>query len=264
MVIGFAVFTTSLYRIVNKKYKFETRVWHAASVALAGITVVSWAKYLSGSAAIVTEIILVALAIAFLIAKSSVITHNRVRLPIGVVLMALLSASAPAVLFINALDTPLVVVSPSNPNVALPAAGRDSTQLAAVGSVYADSWGIYMTPTVAGQSGSNQLLTAYINNSLGPFEIPFLQKGQELPISLRIVSSPLAHNGTYSVLLTYTYQDVIGHQYSGLSTVEVGVGATKGAPLPVLSYSVIGIVGFLAVVTVAILLRQFQTPRRRQ
>jgi len=38
---------------------------------------------------------------------------------------------------------------------------------------------------------------------------------------------------------------------------------SKAAPLPILTYSVFGIVGFFAVVLVALVLRRIQTPRRK-
>jgi hypothetical protein len=41
------------------------------------------------------------------------------------------------------------------------------------------------------------------------------------------------------------------------------VASAKAAPLPIVSYSIFGIVGFLAVTGVALLLRRFQNPRRK-
>jgi hypothetical protein len=38
---------------------------------------------------------------------------------------------------------------------------------------------------------------------------------------------------------------------------------SKASPLPILSYSVFGIVGFLAVVAVTLVLRRLQSPRRK-
>jgi hypothetical protein len=198
-----------------------------------------------------------------MISKRSVITRNYRRLSSRVVLIIVLSAAAPSVLFINAVDKPLVVISPSNPYVTLPAPGANITQAASVRSVYADSWSIHLTAATFGQLGQTLLLTTYINNTLGPFEIPFLQRGHELPISLRIISSPRTYNGTYSLVLSYKYQDLIGHEYSGSFTMGVGVGVTELAPLPILSYSVLGFVGFLVVVLVALVLRRVQSPRRK-
>src|SRR5438552_12259160 len=114
------------------------------------------------------EYLLLELCLALLITKRSVIAHNYGRVPFGVTLIILLSSTAPALLFINALDKPLVVVSPSDPIVALPAPGGNNTQDALVGSVYADSWSIYLTTSTLGQNEESQLLIAYINNSLGP------------------------------------------------------------------------------------------------
>jgi hypothetical protein len=66
--------------------------------------------------------------------------------------------------------------------------------------------------------------------------------------------------GDYTVI--FTAKDTQG--VSTVSQVTIHVSAvSKAAPLPILSYSVFGIVGFLAVVLVAVVLRRAQTPRRQ-
>jgi hypothetical protein len=67
-------------------------------------------------------------------------------------------------------------------------------------------------------------------------------------------------SGDYSV--TFTAKDTQG--VSTVSHVTIHVSAVSRAPpLPILSYSVFGIVGFLAVVLVALVLRRAQTPRKQ-
>jgi hypothetical protein len=66
--------------------------------------------------------------------------------------------------------------------------------------------------------------------------------------------------GDYSV--TFTAQDTQG--LSTVSHVTIHVSAvSRAAPLPILSYSVFGIVGFLAVVLVALVLRRAQIRSRK-
>jgi len=66
--------------------------------------------------------------------------------------------------------------------------------------------------------------------------------------------------GDYNV--TFKAQDTQG--VSTVSQVTIHVSAvSKTAPLPILSYSILGIVGFLAVIAAALLLRRFQTRGKR-
>jgi hypothetical protein len=66
--------------------------------------------------------------------------------------------------------------------------------------------------------------------------------------------------GNYNV--TFTAQDAQG--VSTVSQLTIHVSPLNRSPsLPILSYSVFGIVGFLAVVAVALVLRRVQSPRRK-
>ena len=66
--------------------------------------------------------------------------------------------------------------------------------------------------------------------------------------------------GDYNV--TFTAQDPQG--VSTVSQVRIHVSAvSKAAPLPILSYSIFGVLGFLAVLAVALLLRRLQSPRKK-
>lgn len=66
--------------------------------------------------------------------------------------------------------------------------------------------------------------------------------------------------GDYKV--TFTASDSHGAVTSSQVTIHVTV-PNKSASLPILSYSIFGIVGFLAVVAVALFLRRAQSPRKR-
>jgi hypothetical protein len=66
--------------------------------------------------------------------------------------------------------------------------------------------------------------------------------------------------GDYKV--TFTAKDAHGAVTSSQVTIHV-TAPSKAAPLPILSYSVFGIVGFLAVVAVALVLRRVQTPKKK-
>jgi len=62
--------------------------------------------------------------------------------------------------------------------------------------------------------------------------------------------------------VTFTAKDARGAVTSAQVTIHVSP-VSKAAPLPILTYSVFGIVGFFAVVLVALVLRRIQTPRRK-
>jgi len=66
--------------------------------------------------------------------------------------------------------------------------------------------------------------------------------------------------GDYDV--TFTAQDTQGVSTVAHVTIHVSP-VSKAAPLPILTYSVFGIVGFLAVVLVALVLRRIQSPKRK-
>jgi hypothetical protein len=66
--------------------------------------------------------------------------------------------------------------------------------------------------------------------------------------------------GDYTV--TFTATDANHSVTSSHVTIHVSP-VSKAAPLPILTYSVFGIMGFLAVVAVALVLRKVQIPRRR-
>jgi len=66
--------------------------------------------------------------------------------------------------------------------------------------------------------------------------------------------------GDYNV--TFTARDPQGASTISHVTIHVNP-VSKAPPLPILSYSVFGIVGFLAVVAVALVFRKVQIPRRR-
>jgi hypothetical protein len=62
--------------------------------------------------------------------------------------------------------------------------------------------------------------------------------------------------------VAFTATDSHGAVTTSQVTIHVSA-VSKAAPLPILSYSVFGIVGFLAVVVVALVLRRAQTPSRK-
>jgi len=65
--------------------------------------------------------------------------------------------------------------------------------------------------------------------------------------------------GDYNVTFT-----AVAGSVSTRSEVTIHVLApVKAAPLPIVSYSIIGLIGFIAIISVAFLLRRFQNPRRR-
>jgi hypothetical protein len=66
--------------------------------------------------------------------------------------------------------------------------------------------------------------------------------------------------GDYTV--TFTATDANHSVTTSQMTIHVSP-VNKAAPLPILTYSVFGIVGFLAVVIVALVLRRVQMPRRK-
>jgi len=66
--------------------------------------------------------------------------------------------------------------------------------------------------------------------------------------------------GEYNV--TFTAQDTQGASTVSQVTIHV-LAVSKTAPLPIVSYSIFGVIGFLAIIAVALLLRRSQTQRRR-
>ena len=66
--------------------------------------------------------------------------------------------------------------------------------------------------------------------------------------------------GDYRV--TFMATDTRGSVARADVTIHVAA-PSKAAPLPLLSYSIFGIVGFLAVIGIAIMLRRFQTPKKK-
>ena len=65
--------------------------------------------------------------------------------------------------------------------------------------------------------------------------------------------------GDYNVTFTATAGGV---STSSEVTIHV-IAPVKAASLPLLSYSIFGVLGFLAVLAAALLLRRFQNPRRK-
>jgi hypothetical protein len=66
--------------------------------------------------------------------------------------------------------------------------------------------------------------------------------------------------GVYNVI--FTARDNQGVSTVSQMTIHVSA-VSRAPPLPILSYSLFGIVGFLAVVVVALVLRRAQTPSRK-
>jgi len=74
--------------------------------------------------------------------------------------------------------------------------------------------------------------------------------------------TPTDSQASSDYTVTFTAKDARGAVSSAQVTIHVSP-VNKAAPLPILSYSVFGIVGFSAVVAVALVLRRIQTTRRK-
>ncbi|HEX4919779.1 MAG TPA: Ig domain-containing protein, partial [Candidatus Bathyarchaeia archaeon] len=98
----------------------------------------------------------------------------------------------------------------------------------------------------------------------------------ELPSGATFDSTKSYTSGGASSIFTWTPTGSQAGNYTivfkaddgqgGVSTASVTIhvtAPTNAAPLPLLSYSIFGLVGFLAVIGIAVLLRRFQMPRKR-
>jgi hypothetical protein len=74
--------------------------------------------------------------------------------------------------------------------------------------------------------------------------------------------TPTDSQASSDYTVTFTAKDARGAVSSAQVTIHVSA-VNKAAPLPILSYSVFGIVGFSAVVAVALVLRRIQITRRK-
>lgn len=95
-----------------------------------------------------------------------------------------------------------------------------------------------------------------------------------LPDGASFASSQSSGQGIVSSIFTWTpSSDQAGNYTVTFTATAGGVAATsqvtihvnavaRAAPLPILTYSIFGVVGFVIVITAAILLRRFQNPRR--
>jgi len=117
---------------------------------------------------------------------------------------------------------------------------------------------------------------SFVVNATNPGGEVTLMPGS-LPAGASFSTSQSYTRGSVSSTFTWTpsanlaagdYNVTFTARAGGVSTsseVTIHVFApSKTAPLPLLSYSIFGIVGFIAVIGAALLLRQFQTPTRRK
>jgi hypothetical protein len=259
LVGGIVFFVISLGRFVEKKHAWKNGVWHVAGICLAGYVLVSWARYYSALASIVMGILIIAvIGIVFLLTRKKLARRHgkrkhRALVYLGLILSALLPL---ATTLAHLEETPLLVVSPSPKFVQLTHAGMGQNINVSVVSVYSGAWDIQITA----ESKSSDLLAVYLDGrEKGPIEIPFLERGRELPLMLRVETSPRIPNGTYSVALNFQYKDAIGKTHNDSGNVEVTVGT-----VPIVSYMPMYtiLIAIFIMVAVVILLVMFMRLRR--
>jgi hypothetical protein len=224
---GAIVLITAMAQLVRKPNDFKNSLNHFAGVATAGCVLVYLATYVS---ALATAVVAATTFIVCLLA--AMILHSNIqgnypdfpkywRIFYPAVILALLF---PFTVYLNAIGQPQLSVSPSNVYPQLAKAGQTNAQNATVTAANSDAFSVVVTADASAANGS---LTVYLNNTIGgPVEIPRVLKGQQVPLSVRIESSPSIKNGTYPVVINYKYQDAAQKQYSGSNVMQVTVGGT--------------------------------------
>lgn len=222
LVGGFVIFLISLGLFIKKKHGWAKGVWNVAGICLAGFVLVSWARYSSALASIMMGILIIAVIVVAFFWTRKALTAKYGRYKALVYLGLVLSAILPLTAILPHLaETPVLVVSPSPKFVMLPQAGMGQSINVSVASVYSSAWDIQLTA----QSESSDLLAVFLDGrEKGPVEIPFLERGRELPLVLRVETSPRIPRGTYNIALDFQYKDAIGKTYAGSTNVEVNVG----------------------------------------
>jgi len=244
---GFVTFAISLGRFIGKKRGWVKTIWDVTGIALAGFVLVSWARYDSILASIIMEILMVtAIGITCLSmqkAKAKRYTrHSIVYLGLVIAVLFPLIAILPHVT-----DIPMVVVSPS-PKFVLLSKAETRYSNVSVASVYASAWDVRLT------AESPNLLAVYLNGrEKGPVEIPYLERGREVSLPLRVETSPQIPAGDYNVTLSFRYKDAFGKTYDGSTNVLIIVGYLPPPEGPSFQLSMINLLLiFLSIVGISI------------
>lgn len=258
LVGGIVTFVISLGLFFEKKHGLKAGVWHIASIGLAGFVLVSWARYHSIFVSAIMEILIAAsIAIALLFIRKAIATRYGRRGAILVYVGLFLAGLLPAITIIQNLgESPVLVVSPSSKFVQLSRAGMKQNITVSIASVYANAWDFRLTA-----EPNSTLLTAYLDSKeKGPVEIPFLERGRDSSLTLRIDTSPQILNGTYSIILNFTYKDSISKTYGDSTDVEVLMGEMMPTPSFALPTVYIGI----GVIILCVFILYFLAERRKQ
>ncbi len=236
LVVGVVILAYALDRIVEKPQGAKTDtnplVANAAGIAVAGFVLVSWAGYQSVILSEVTGVLVVVAGILTPYVARKKITGNykkeeRKRVYAAIVLAVLFPLVAQVALY-HAGSTPQVTVTPSDVFPTVDKAGDSVFGNFSVASVFGDSSNIRI------EANSSNVIAAYLNKSLGPVEIPSLQHGRQVSYPLRIETSRLAPNGTYTVVIKYNFTSVEGKVFTGNSpriyvtvgTIPIGTSTT--------------------------------------
>jgi len=241
LLAGVVTFIISLGRFIEKKHSWRKGVWHIAGTCLAGFVLVSWARYRSALTSVMMGLLIMsAIGIVFLLRRETLADkygRHRALVYLGLVLCAVLPLVA---IVPNLTERPVLVVSPSPKFVQLPEPGMRQNINVSVATVYANAWDIRLT------AESSNLLAVYIDSrEKGPIEIPFLERGRELPLVLKVETSPRISPGIYDVALNFEYKDAMGNTYADSTSVEVTVGEVFLAPSSSLLFVVVVIAAVL-------------------
>jgi len=221
LVVGLAWLVVSICRFVQKKHNWYVLIWHFLGIGLAGFVLVYWARYDSAGASVFMEMLIVAaLAIATYFMRRSITNwYGRFRplVWLGIISCALLPLVG---ISQNLGEAPVVAVSPSSKFIHTLRPGGATNLNVTIASAYADAWDFRMT------AESPDVLVAYLDGrQKGPIEIPFLERNRETHLRMRIEASPVIANGTYRVVLGFSYRDFVRRKFDRSDDVQVIIGA---------------------------------------
>lgn len=228
LIGGSVTFVISLGRFLEKKHSWVRGIWHVAGIGLAGLVLVSWARYESFLTGIMIEaVVIAAIVIGFFLTRRALAEKygkNTRLVYLGLALGALLPLAAVLPQFSA---TPVLKISPYWSWVYTPHGGIMETMNVTIGSFYGNVWDIQVT------AESPDEVAVYLGGIKdGPVVIPFLERGRKYVGTIRLETSPQIRNGTYNVLLRYQYRDATGHIYHGSENISVQVGGPPSEPIP--------------------------------
>jgi len=260
LIIGAcASFIFSLGDFLERKHGWKRTVWDVIGVLLAGFVLLSWSRYYSFSATLIADsFLMISMVLATTMRRRQIAKWYGGRWKTIIFVALILVAIVPlGAVTISTNGRPIVVVSPTQSYLSLHE--RESSNVPVqVASVYSSAWNISVAVKSSGP------LAVYLNGIRnGPIEIPFLDRGANKTVFLRVETSPRITGGSYNVTLSFTYADSLGGRYSGSTNVEVDVcRVSEVCPVPA-GNIIPGVVGIVAVLAVGLVLVLLLLGRRR-